>query len=169
MRIFKLFLLTSFAVASFFLFTAELYTRESELALTPTIAVKKAKKKTKREIIVDTAYSLLGIDYWPGGEDSEYGYDCSGFTQYAYLKAGINIPRRAIDQYKACTKMEEKALKKGDLVFFNTRGYGINHVGIYIGNGRFIHAPGIGKVIAEESMNRNYWRVRYMAGGRFIK
>lgn len=169
MKFLKTLFVLLFATTTFLLFTAELYNRQSELALTPVAAVKKVKKRTKREIIVDAAYSLIGVDYWPGGQDSDYGYDCSGFTQYAYQKAGISIPRRAIDQYHACTKMEETALKKGDLVFFNTRGNGINHVGIYVGKGIFIHAPGIGKVISEESLNKPYWRARYMAGGRFIK
>lgn len=168
MKLFKKIFAVFFIASCFVTFTAELFNRQSELALTPAVAVKKAKKRTKREIIVDTAYSLIGIDYWPGGQDSDYGYDCSGFTQYAYSKAGIDIPRRAIEQYNASTKMEEAALKKGDLVFFNTRGYGINHVGIYLGNGRFIHAPGIGKVISEETLNKPYWRTRFMTGGKFI-
>jgi cell wall-associated NlpC family hydrolase len=158
-----------FAAASFFIFTAELYNKQTMLELTPVVKPVKVKKKTKRDIIIEIAYSLIGVDYWPGGQDSDYGYDCSGFTQYAYSKAGINIPRRAIEQYEASIKMEESALKKGDLVFFNTRGYGVNHVGIYIGNGRFIHAPGIGKTITEDSLDRPYWRERYWMGGRFIK
>jgi cell wall-associated NlpC family hydrolase len=160
-----------FSVISFFVFTAELYNRQTELELTPTVTVKKikAKKRTQRDIIVETSFSLIGVDYWPGGQDSEYGYDCSGFTQYAYSKAGIDIPRRAIDQYGSSEKIEEAALKRGDLVFFNTRGYGINHVGIYIGEGRFIHSPGIGKTITQDSLDRPYWHLRYMMGGRYIK
>jgi cell wall-associated NlpC family hydrolase len=169
MRSLRFILAVVFAACSFFVFTAELYTRESMLELTPTVVPVKHKKRTKRDIIIDTAYSLIGVDYWPGGQDSEYGYDCSGFTQYAYAQAGIDIPRRAIEQYNASTKMEEAALKRGDLVFFNTRGYGINHVGIYLGNGRFIHSPGIGKTITEESLDRPYWRMRFMTGGSYIK
>jgi cell wall-associated NlpC family hydrolase len=170
-KVSKIVFLLFFAVSSILVFTGELYNKQTMLALTPTVVVKKikAKKRTKREIIVETAYSLIGIDYWPGGEDSEYGYDCSGFTMYSYLQAGVDIPRRAIEQWRSSKKIEEADLKAGDLLFFNTRGYGINHVGIYIKKGVFIHSPGIGKVICEESLNKPYWRVRFMAAGRYLE
>jgi cell wall-associated NlpC family hydrolase len=152
--------------------SAELINKQTMMELTPTVTpskAHKAKKRTKRDIIVDTATSLIGLDYWPGGQDSEYGYDCSGLTQYSYNAAGMDIPRRAIEQYNGCVKLDEAQLKRGDLVFFNTLGYGVNHVGIYLGNGRFIHAPGIGHQIRIDDFSRQYWRVRFWGGGTYFK
>ena len=151
--------------------SAELINKQTMMELTPSPAPTKAKhqKKSKRDIIIDTASSLIGLDYWPGGQDSEYGYDCSGLTQYSYSRAGIDIPRRAIDQYYASVKIDESQLKRGDLVFFNTQGYGVNHVGIYLGNGRFIHAPGIGRQIRIDDFSRQYWRSRFWGGGTYFK
>ncbi|MEI7542490.1 MAG: C40 family peptidase [bacterium] len=169
MKLIKYLLTLTFIIFSFTFFTAELYDRTSELALTPAVKKIASKKRTKREIILSSAYSLIGVDYWPGGQDSDYGYDCSGFTQYVYSKAGIDIPRRAIEQYQASRKIEEALLKKGDLVFFNSRGYGVNHVGIYSGKGKFIHSPGIGKTIKEDTLDTPYWHVRFMTGGSYTK
>jgi cell wall-associated NlpC family hydrolase len=151
---------------------AELINRQTLMELTPAPAPApkhKIKKRTKRDIIISTASSLIGVDYWPGGEDSEYGYDCSGLTQYSYNAAGISIPRRAIDQYNGAVKLEQNQLKRGDLVFFNTQGYGINHVGIYLGGGRFIHAPGIGREIRIDDFSRPYWGSRFWGGGTYIR
>ncbi|MCE5300183.1 MAG: NlpC/P60 family protein, partial [Spirochaetia bacterium] len=79
---------------------AELINKYTIAELTPTVVpqkIPKQAKTTKRAIILETARSLIGVDYWPGGQDMDYGFDCSALTQYAYSKAGIRIPRRAVD------------------------------------------------------------------------
>ena len=152
--------------------TAELYNLQYIKSLTPTPVKSKAGqpvKKTQRDIIVEAAKSLIGVDYWPGGQDTEYGYDCSGLTQYCYNKAGINIPRTAFTQYQAAVKIEYSEIKKGDLLFFCTFSNCPNHVGIYIGKNRFIHAPAIGKQVREESFFRPYYNERFVGAGRFIE
>ncbi len=123
-----------------------------------------------REKIVQTAQSLIGQDYWPGGTGSsdDYGFDCSGLTQYCYMKAGIAIPKKSVNQFKASVPVKYEMIKKGDLVFFNTLGLGPTHVGIYEGNGYFIHAPGIGKVITRAKISSGYWQARYFGAGTFI-
>jgi len=121
-----------------------------------------------REKILSISMSLLGTEYWPGGQDTDYGMDCSGFTQYVYKKVGINIPRTAYEQYLKAGKISRGFLKKGDLVFFSTRWMGINHVGIYIGNNQFIHSPSIGKCIKIDFLNSRYWGPRFISGGTYI-
>ena len=130
---------------------------------------KQVKELVAREKIVKEAMSLIGVDYWPGGQDSNYGYDCSGLTQYVYSAAGISIPRVSVEQYKASVKADLKDLRKGDLVFFNTRGLGPTHVGVYLGGGRFVHAPGVGRQVRVNSMSERYWRERFFFGGKYLK
>jgi cell wall-associated NlpC family hydrolase len=128
----------------------------------------KVKKTLIREKIVNVAISYLGTEYWPGGQDTEYGMDCSGYTQLVYKTVGINIPRTAYEQYLRAGKISKSFLKKGDLVFFSTRWTGVNHVGIYLGDNKFIHSPSIGKCIKIDLLNSNYWGPRFISGGRYI-
>jgi hypothetical protein len=121
-----------------------------------------------RDKLVTIALSYLGTEYWPGGQSQEYGMDCSGFTQLVYKKIGINIPRTAYEQYLKAGKVTKGFLKKGDLVFFSTRWIGVNHVGIYIGDNKFIHSPSIGKCIKIDLLNSRYWGTRFISGGRYI-
>ena len=117
--------------------------------------------------IVNWARSKLGISYVWGGE-SDRGYDCSGLTQKAYSSQGITIPRTAQEQYNAATKVSLENLQKGDLIFFAT-GSGenyVSHVGIYSGNGKFIHAPHTGDLVKESELN-DYWKSKMVSGGRF--
>ncbi|MCX8092777.1 MAG: C40 family peptidase [Candidatus Goldbacteria bacterium] len=129
---------------------------------------KEVKEILLREKIITIALSYLGTEYWPGGQDTDYGMDCSGFTQLVYKKVGINIPRTSYEQYLKAGKISRGFLKKGDLVFFSTRWMGINHVGIYLGDNKFIHAPSIGKCIKIDLLNSRYWGPRFISGGRYI-
>ena len=122
----------------------------------------------KREKIVSITLSLKGIDYMPGGDNVHDGFDCSGLTQYVYYQAGIKIPRTSGAQFTKAVKINSVSVKKGDLVFFSTMFFGVNHVGIYIGNGRFIHAPRIGKPVKIDSMSKKYWKQRYVGAGRYL-
>ena len=173
-----------FVISSGIIIRAELYNLEVQQEIEKESALKEAVKKpakkkkpkltgeaAKREKIVNAAMSLIGQDYWPGGTGSEedYGYDCSGLTQHAYMAAGIAIPKKSTEQYRKATIILQRDLKRGDLVFFNTRGMGVNHVGVYIGGGMFVHAPGIGKQIQTADLNKNYWGSRFFGAGRYIK
>ncbi len=120
------------------------------------------------EKIAGYALSLRGTAYRHGGNDKEYGFDCSGFTQHVYARFGIIIPRMAAAQYELSEKSPINNAKKGDLVFFNTRGLGPTHVGIYLGKGKFIHAPGAGKQVRVDSLFKKYWSAVFICAGKYL-
>jgi len=121
-----------------------------------------------RQKVVDIAKSYLGVRYVWGGT-SPNGFDCSGLVQYVYKKVGITLNRVAADQAKQGTKVSKAELKPGDLVFFNTGSGGIDHVGIYIGNGQFLHAAnGRGKVIIDP-LDHVYYKNRMITARRIIR
>lgn len=127
---------------------------------------------TAREIKVDQllqmAKGYIGVPYVWGGT-SPSGFDCSGFTHYVYLKNGITISRTTELQYNQGTWISKSALRPGDLVFFTTYKPGPSHVGIYLGNGQFIHASsGAGKVTISD-INKAYYAERYIGAKRIIK
>jgi cell wall-associated NlpC family hydrolase len=116
--------------------------------------------------VLRTAYNMRGVPYVFGGT-SPYGFDCSGFTQYAYSAAGYNIPRMADSQYYAFRKVSSGNLQPGDLVFFSTYAAGASHVGIYVGNGQFIHA-GSSTGVTVSGLWDGYWGARYIGAARVI-
>lgn len=119
-----------------------------------------------RERIIDTAKSFIGVDYAWGGTSTRSGFDCSGLVLAVYQLNGLAMPRSVRDQSLAGTAVAEDRLKKGDLVFFAaTPGGPLSHVGIYIGDGAFIHAPGSGKNVRRESLETDWFR-RHYAGAR---
>lgn len=110
---------------------------------------------------------LLGIPYKHGGTKVETGFDCSGFVRYMYEKSvGRLLPRRADDQARATEKIDRAELKPGDLVFFNTMKRAFSHVGIYVGDGKFIHSPSTGKSIQVDDMRAAYWQKRFTGARR---
>jgi cell wall-associated NlpC family hydrolase len=115
--------------------------------------------------VVDSARGLLGTRYVFGGTTPK-GFDCSGFVRYNAQKAGASLPRTAREQYSATKAVSKDELRPGDLVFFNTRGRGIGHVGIYVGDNNFIHAPNRRKTVQVTSLNNKYYKQRYVRGGR---
>ncbi len=120
------------------------------------------------EKIAAYAFSLHGANYRPGGDDAEYGFDCSGFTQHVYARFGVMIPRTASAQHASAEKSPLINANKGDLVFFNTRGLGPTHVGIYLGKGKFIHAPGAGKQVRVDSLLQKYWAAVFICAGKYL-
>ncbi len=115
-----------------------------------------------RNSIVRTAYNFLGVPYRWGGESVEEGFDCSGFTMTVYRLNGLDLPRSSRSQWRTGRSVGRSDLKKGNLLFFRTAGNGkISHVGIYIGNGQFIHAPGRGKKVRKSSLNNRYYQSHY--------
>ena len=113
------------------------------------------------------ALSLDGTPYTYGGNTPEKGFDCSGFVGYVFQHSlGKSLPRVSKDISRIGTKQHEDELRPGDLVFFNTMHRSYSHVGIYLGNGQFIHSPGSGKSVTVVNMNDRYWRNRYNGARR---
>jgi cell wall-associated NlpC family hydrolase len=107
------------------------------------------------------ALSLSDTPYRYGGA-SDSGFDCSGFVQYVYLNTlNIKLPRTSIEMSRVSADLNADQLRPGDLVFFNTRQQPFSHVGIYVGEERFVHSPSSGKAIIVTSMRDKYWRTRY--------
>ena len=117
--------------------------------------------------MVEQAMGLLGVPYRRGGTSEITGFDCSGFVRHLYEKSvGQILPRRAVDQARATEVIDREELKPGDLVFFNTMRRAFSHVGIYVGDGKFIHSPRAGKVVNIEDMRSAYWQKRFNGARR---
>ncbi|MVX65257.1 NlpC/P60 family protein [Clostridium chromiireducens] len=116
--------------------------------------------------VVNYAYKFLGKPYVYGAAGPN-AFDCSGLTQFIYNKFGVNISRTTYTQVNEGIKVNRNELRAGDLVFFNTEG-SISHVGIYIGNGEFIHAPRSGKPVMVSSLSDGYYSQRYATARRIL-
>ena len=116
-----------------------------------------------------SALGMLGVPYKWGGNSAKTGLDCSGFVKAVFNQAaGVELPRRAAEQAQATQTIDPTELQPGDLVFFNTMRRSFSHVGIYIGDNRFIHAPRTGAVVRVENMNQNYWQSRFNGARRVV-
>jgi hypothetical protein len=119
--------------------------------------------------LVKTAKEFIGIPYRWGGSSVEKGFDCSGLTMAVYKLNGLNLPRTSRQQYLTGVGIARKDLSKGDLVFFDTSGGGrVSHVGIYVGDGRFIHAPRKGKKVRVSSLSSRYYRKRFLGARSYL-
>ncbi len=128
-----------------------------------------ASNTPARGRMVNIAHSTLGVPYKWGGNSPQRGFDCSGLTSYVYKNAlGIKIPRTTAQQRDQSRTISYAQLKPGDMLFFKT-GSKTNHVGIYVGNRKFIHAPSSGKRVTVASMDSSYWFKRFVKFGTFIK
>ncbi len=116
--------------------------------------------------IISGALQYLGVPYVFGGT-TPYGFDCSGYVQYVFAKAGISLPRTADVQYEVGTPISSAELIPGDVVFFTTYTYGASHVGIYLGEGNFVHASSSSGVTVS-SLNSAYWSTHYIGSRRII-
>ncbi|MGV8058544.1 MAG: C40 family peptidase [Smithellaceae bacterium] len=122
-----------------------------------------------REALVKTARDFIGVPYLWGGTSSDKGFDCSGLTMTVYQLNGLNLPRHSATQFEAGNSVDKDHLQKGDLIFFATKGKGkVSHVGVYIGDGRFIHAPSRGKNIRIDSLSGNFFAKRFVGGKTYL-
>jgi cell wall-associated NlpC family hydrolase len=125
--------------------------------------------RDKASDLVLASMNFLGVPYRRGGNSAESGFDCSGFTRHIFeLSVGLVLPRRADEQAKlsSLVPIKKDELKPGDLVFFNTMRRTFSHVGIYVGEGKFIHAPRSGSKVRVEDMREAYWAKRFTGARR---
>lgn len=128
--------------------------------------IRKGGKGDLREELVKTARRFIGTPYRWGGTDKDEGFDCSGLTMVCYRLNGLNLPRDSRSQYAVGRSVPKGKLRQGDLVFFAMKKKGrVNHVGLYIGNGKFIHAPKRGQKVRIETLNTGVF-ARTFNGGR---
>jgi cell wall-associated NlpC family hydrolase len=124
---------------------------------------------SKTSELVVNAMGALGVPYRRGGSSAETGFDCSGFVRAMYEQTvGLILPRRANEQAAATQKIDRQDLQPGDLVFFNTMRHAFSHVGIYLGDGKFIHSPKPGAQVRVEDMGVAYWKRRFDGARRVL-
>ena len=132
-------------------------------------AVAEPKKEGRAQTLLKGALALLGTPYRWGGTSPEGGFDCSGLVGYVFRTAlGIDLPRVSRDMARKTDAeliKSREELKQGDLVFFGHRGR-VNHVGIYVGEGRFLHSPSTGKDVRVDSLVTGYWSAKFMQARR---
>jgi cell wall-associated NlpC family hydrolase len=117
-----------------------------------------------RSQVVFTAMQMVGVPYRWGGS-TPAGFDCSGLVQYVYSNAGFRLPRTAAEQMDASAPVTLENAQAGDLLFFRDGGR-TSHVAIYLGQGRFVHAPSSGNQVSLDSFGNSYWRMRFARAGR---
>lgn len=117
--------------------------------------------------IVRTALDFQGVPYRNGGTDPS-GFDCSGLTYFVFWQHGVQLPREVRDQFGVGERVRRERLQAGDLVFFSTVGRGATHVGISLGDDRFVHAPSSAGVVRVELLTSRYWSRRFVGARRML-
>lgn len=128
-------------------------------------------REQKIQLLLSSANSLVGTPYvWGGSSMEDGGFDCSGFTQFLFKKAGYNLNRISIDQAKQGLPVSRDTLQPGDLVFFSLSGTGnISHVGLYLGNGKMIHSPKTGDTVKFTDITTSFWQDRFITARRIFQ
>lgn len=115
------------------------------------------------------AISMIGVNYKYGGNSAQSGFDCSGFVRHVFAQSlALELPRSSYAMGKLGVRVESEDLQPGDLVFYKTLNRAFSHVGIYLGEGRFVHAPSRGKSVEIVSMSDNYWKKRFNGARRLL-
>ena len=128
---------------------------------------KTTHRSNLRQLLSDFAVTLRDIRYRRGGREPSTGFDCSGFVRYVFRQTvDEELPGDSASQFTVGAKVNRSDLKTGDLVFFRTRGKRISHVGIYLGEGRFIHSPSSGKRVSINRLDETYWARRFAGAKR---
>jgi len=117
--------------------------------------------------IAQRAMAFIGTPYVYGGADPR-GFDCSGLVYFVHGQLHVPVPRTANDQFKQSKAVDPFDVRPGDLVFFRLEGR-VSHVGIYVGDGRFVHAPQSGRTVSLNSLEEEFYRARYVGAGRFSR
>lgn len=163
-------ILTSCLVAQFVLPSIGTAAEVTQNAAGITIVFFDAQGQSLSQEVLISAISLKGIKYKYGGNSPATGFDCSGFVNYVYNQAAnLKLPRTSRAISKVGSRVTKSELQAGDLVFFNTQRSAYSHVGIYVGNSNFIHAPRTGSVVRIESMKKRYWATRFNGAKRLVK
>ena len=148
--------------------SATLWAASAPVETAPAEAVDSAPTQPNlRKLLTDFSLTLRDIRYRHGGLDPDTGFDCSGFVRYVFRHSlGQDLPHSSASQYRLGAAVTRNAMKIGDLVFFRTHGKRISHVGIYLGDGRFIHSPSSGKRVSISSLDERYWSKRFAGAKR---
>lgn len=129
----------------------------------------RASMSEQASSLVINAMAFLGVPYKWGGDSHDTGFDCSGFVRAVFEQSvGKILPRRSDEQAAATQIIDRSELKPGDLVFFNTMRRAFSHVGIYVGDGKFIHSPRAGAQVRVEDMRMAYWNTRFNGARRVL-
>jgi murein DD-endopeptidase len=141
-------------------------------ALATSIAIPPSERAHEADLtiggaVAELAMGMVGARYRFGGTDPIEGFDCSGLAFYAYTQAGYRIPRTSQEQFRAARKIALGDADAGDLVFFQDQEK-LSHVGIYLGGGRFVHAPAGGQKVAVASIDSDYYQQHLVAVGRLL-
>jgi cell wall-associated NlpC family hydrolase len=141
--------------------------QSTKSVMEPSTPIQSIGNHEARKIVVENTIAQLGKPYKLSGNSPSEGFDCSGLVFYTHLNAGKLVPRRAEEQYT--TIKQSNKILPGDLVFFTTdsRGKRVDHVGIYIGQNTFIHAPGKGKAVSTAKITDEYWQKRLVGAGTY--
>ena len=138
-------------------------TSKNKSSLVPPMASKESSN------VLSRAVNVLGTPYRWGGSSPSKGFDCSGLVKYAFNDATFDLPRTSNAMASGHgEKVDRKDLKPGDLIFFNIKSRRVNHVAIYLGNDRFIHAPRRGKSVSIDTLNKPYWEKHYVVAKRVL-
>ena len=124
----------------------------------------RASDETARKAVV-VAREMIGKPYRYAG-DTPAGFDCSGLVRYSYGRAGISMPRATPAQRNATTRISVRSLRPGDLLFFDQEGKKASHVGVYLGDGRFVHAPSTGGRVRVDNIDADYWKKHFVEARR---
>lgn len=166
------YLYRSFIVVMCIVFASALFSGCASVSKTPASATERSRSDNQGlsfipviHPAVEIAENLKGVPYRYGGVTPK-GFDCSGLVHFAYHKAGIKIPRTTRDLYRVSRRLPIEQAKPGDLLFFKINSRKLSHVGLYAGNGRFIHASTGQNRVADGSLEDPYWRDRLIGIGR---
>ena len=136
-------------------------------ASSPRSSEATASKQPSGERIAERAQTLVGSPYRYGGADPS-GFDCSGLVFFVHHELGINVPRTVAEQSSTATPVKLGELEPGDVVFFRDPGPRATHVGVYVGEHRFVHAPKTGRPVSYASLDDDYYRATFLGAGRFF-